>query len=106
MIAPYICSKSNLLLDLPIQQERERDILLFAFNRISVTKNLLISHGAPPEHGEWGYHDSIDIALRWSADAGRNRVLLTFHRIFYRAAFTIAFTIHSVDSIKSLDPLE
>ena len=52
----------------------------------------------PLERGSQTHHDSIDIALRWSADAGRNRVLLTSHRIYY--GISIAFLIHS------LDPLE
>ena len=36
------------------------------------------------------HHDSIDIALRWSADAGRNRVRLISHRIYYRAPYPVA----------------
>ena len=35
------------------------------------------------------------MALRWSADAGRIRVLLTSHRIYY--GISIAFAVRSVD---------
>ena len=35
-------------------------------------------HGAPLERGDWTHRDSIDIALLWSADARRDRILLTF----------------------------
>ena len=43
--------------------------------------------------GGWTHHDSINMALRWSADMGRDRVLLTL-------GSSIALAIHS------LDPLE
>ena len=46
---------------------------------------------------------AIDIALPWSADARRNRVLLIWHRIYY--GISIAVTNRSLDHslIQSLD---
>ena len=47
----------------------------------------------PLERGDWTDHDSIDMALLWSADAGRNRVLLT-------SKISIALLIQSLDSLE------
>ena len=53
-------------------------------------------HCTPLECGDWTHHDSIDIALRRSADARRNRVLLT-------SKISIALAIHSLDSYYKLE---
>ena len=47
-------------------------------------------HCTPLECRHGDESRSIDIALRWSAHAERNRVLLTLHRIYYRAPYSVA----------------
>ena len=51
-------------------------------------------HCTPLECGDWTHHDSIDIALRWSADAGS----IVFY--WHLTGCTIALLI------QSLNPLE